>query len=145
MSRRGFCWQEMLAQLLLDGYSELSGRRLTAQEAKGFARLRGRAPWELRRLPFGRWLASMEGSGQLLRYLPALEQCYDTVAQVQQTYTVGGKLDPLLYKDLGILEPHRCGLASRVGRHAPGCSSKSGSSVWLWSPERRRRAGGPCG
>ena len=78
------------------------------QESAAFGRLRARAPWDLRRLSLKDWLLGM--SEELLSYLPQVEQCYDTVAQIHQTYRAAdGKLDPLIYTDLGILEPHRWG------------------------------------
>ncbi|CAK9061202.1 unnamed protein product, partial [Durusdinium trenchii] len=87
---------------------------------------------DLRRLPFADWLASLDPSGSLLCYLSVLEECYDTVAQIAQTYTVVDKdarkrLDPLLFADLGIAEMHRnlftdwfvrfCGVESALALH----------------------------
>ncbi|CAJ1330272.1 unnamed protein product, partial [Effrenium voratum] len=68
---------------------------------------------DLRNMSFEDWLAALDTSGAALCYVSAAEQCYDTVAQIAQTYTLVDKtsneksLDPLLFSDLEISEAHR--------------------------------------
>lgn len=70
-------------------------------------------PSDLGEMPFEDWLVWIDASGELLCYLPTVQESYDTVAQIAQTYTSVDKatkqkvLDPLLFEDLAITEAHR--------------------------------------
>ncbi|OLP86504.1 Hemicentin-1 [Symbiodinium microadriaticum] len=65
-------------------------------------------PSDLGEMPFEDWLVWIDASGELLCYLPTVQESYDTVAQIAQTYTSVDKatkqkvLDPLLFEDLAI-------------------------------------------
>ncbi|CAE8627152.1 unnamed protein product [Polarella glacialis] len=87
---------------------EPSERSVTIPSAATAAVVEDAAPPDLRVMDFGDWLASVDPSGGVRQYLPAIEESYDTVAQIAKTYTVGTdrkSLDPQLFADLGIEAP----------------------------------------
>merc|ERR1712117_871726 len=70
-------------------------------------------PGELRTLSFRDWLLRIEPRGSLLRYVGALEERYDSVAQIVKTYVTSARngkiLDPLFFEDMPIskIEGHQ--------------------------------------
>ncbi|CAE7450998.1 Comt, partial [Symbiodinium sp. CCMP2456] len=66
---------------------------------------------DLRHLSFSDWLASMDPGMALQRYLPAIQESYDTVSQITTTYTTASTaesdlkcLDEQMFEDFGIEE-----------------------------------------
>ncbi|OLQ12667.1 Catechol O-methyltransferase [Symbiodinium microadriaticum] len=66
---------------------------------------------DLRHLSFSDWLASMDPGMALQRYLPAIQESYDTVSQITTTYTTASAaepdlkcLDEQMFEDFGIEE-----------------------------------------
>ncbi|CAE7244131.1 comta [Symbiodinium sp. CCMP2592] len=66
---------------------------------------------DLRHLSFSDWLASMDPGMALQRYLPVIQESYDTVSQITTTYTTANTaesdlkcLDEQIFEDFGIEE-----------------------------------------
>jgi len=66
---------------------------------------------DLRHLSFSDWLASMDPGMALQRYLPVIQESYDTVSQITTTYTTASSaesdlkcLDEQIFEDFGIEE-----------------------------------------
>lgn len=99
------------------------------------------APLDLRTCSFRSWLERVGSGGELLDYLDALEDSFDTVAQITRTYVVdsgaGGKeLDGQLFEDIGVSSQQHQDLfrawfeiACGVRRGGPGGSTAIAS--WL--------------
>lgn len=99
---------------------------------------------DFRTVSFADWLAHVDDSGTLSKYLEAIEENYDTVAQILKTYSasVPGEppVDPQFFEDIEVTNSEHKALFCAWFAEANGLDSASTSSTL---EVRATPAGGP--